>query len=325
LLNSSTMQKNPIDLSVSVIVPVKNDSERLGRCLASLNRLPNRPAIVVVDNGSTDGSADVASSMGATTLVCPGLKVGALRNRGVESSNGNVLAFVDSDHEVPEDWMEQALAVLGQGLGVVACGSHYLPPPNGTWVQKVWAIHRLRGVARNDDVEWLGAGNLFVLRSAFEAVGGFREDLVAAEDVDLCHRLHGRSGRIVCDSKIRSIHHGEPKTLRDFIRKEYWRGSSGLKAWALEGFPIGDLPSFLWPLWHLLLGLVAVGFLISIAFHPSRYLLIAMLVNLVLWVGPSILLSTKTCLQEREIAKLPQLAILYFAYGITRAVALFKA
>jgi hypothetical protein len=50
-----------------------------------------------------------------------------------------------------------------------------------------------------------------------------------------------------------------------------------------------------------------------------------MLVNLVLWVGPSILLSTKTCLQEREIAKLPQLAILYFAYGITRAVALFKA
>jgi glycosyltransferase involved in cell wall biosynthesis len=319
------MQENPLVMSVSVIVPVKNDSERLRRCLASLNRQPSRPEIVVVDNGSTDGSAQVASSMGATTLVCPGLKVGALRNRGVASSQGNILAFVDSDHEVPEDWMQQGLAVLAEGSGVVACGSHYLPPHNGTWVQRVWAIHRLRGDARNDDIEWLGAGNLFVLRPAFEAVGGFREDLVAAEDVDLCHRLHAGSGRIVCDKKIRSIHHGEPKTMRDFVRKEYWRGSSGLRAWAAQGFPAGDLPSFLWPLWHLILGLLAVGLLIWTALYPSRLYVMAWLVSMALWVGPSILLSTKTCLQEREIAKLPQLAILYFMYGLTRAMALFKA
>jgi glycosyltransferase involved in cell wall biosynthesis len=314
-----------LDLSVSVIVPVKNDSERLGRCLASLNRLPNRPEIVVVDNGSTDGSAQVASSMGANTLICPGLKVGALRNRGVASSHGSILAFVDSDHEVPEDWVEQGLAVLAEGSGVVACGAYCLPPQNGTWVQKVWAIHRLRGTARNDAIEWLGAGNLFVLRSAFEAVGGFREDLVAAEDVDLCHRLQGGSGRIVCDKKIRNIHHGEPKTLRDFVRKEYWRGSSGLRAWAIQGFPARDLPSFLWPLWHLVLGLIAVGLLIWTAFHPSRLCVEAWLVSMAFWVVPSILLSSKTCLQEREITKLPQLAILYFAYGLTRAMALFKA
>jgi glycosyltransferase involved in cell wall biosynthesis len=319
------MQANSLDLSVSVIVPVKNDSERLGRCLASLNRLPSRPEIVVVDNGSTDGSAQVASSMGANTLICPGLKVGALRNRGVASSHGSILAFVDSDHEVPEDWMQQGLAVLAEGSGVVACGSHYLPPQNGTWVQKVWAIHRLRGAARNDDIEWLGAGNLFVLRSAFEAVGGFREDLVAAEDVDLCHRLQAGSGRIVCDKNIRSIHHGEPKTLRDFVRKEYWRGSSGLRAWAIQGFPSRDLPSFLWPLWHLILGLVSVGLLTWTAFHPSRLYVMAWLVSVAFWVSPSILLSTKTCLQGREIAKLPQLALLYFAYGLTRAMALFKA
>jgi hypothetical protein len=51
----------------------------------------------------------------------------------------------------------------------------------------------------------------------------------------------------------------------------------------------------------------------------------AWLVSVAFWVSPSILLSTKTCLQGREIAKLPQLALLYFAYGITRAMALFKA
>jgi len=318
------MQENPLGMSVSVIVPVKNDSERLRRCLASLNRLPSRPEIVVVDNGSTDGSAQVASSMGATTLVFPGLKVGALRNRGVASCHGNVLAFVDSDHEVPEDWMLQGLAVLAEGSGVVACGSHYLPPQNGTWVQRVWAIHRLRGDARNDSIEWLGAGNLFVLRSAFEDVGGFREDLVAAEDVDLCHRLKAGSGRIVCDKKIRSIHHGEPKTLRDFVRKEYWRGSSGLKAWAIAGFPASDLPSFLWPMWHGLFCLIAVTLSLIVLLWPTRWGLFSWLGAIGLWLLPSILLALKTCHQENRLLEIHRLATLYFVYGMTRAAALLK-
>ena len=311
-------------LTVSVIVPVRNDSKRLETCLASLNRLSNRPEIIVVDNGSTDDSARVAEALGARTLVYPGLKVGSLRNRGVEQSSGIVLAFVDSDHEVTEDWLERGLEVLSEASDVVACGSHYLAPPDGTWVQRTWAIHRLRGPSRVEAIEWLGSGNLLVKRTAFEAIGGFREDLVAAEDVDLCHRLIQNSGRIIGDRTIRSIHHGEPKTLSDFVRKEYWRGSSGLKAWVSQGFPLRDLPSFLWPMWHALFCLLTVLLLLVLFIRPSGIGFIAWFVCFGLWIVPSVLLAIKTCVAENRISEVHRLATLYFVYGMTRAAALFK-
>jgi glycosyltransferase involved in cell wall biosynthesis len=314
----------PQDLKVSVIIPVRNDSKRLEVCLASLNRLPNSPEIVVVDNGSTDNSALVAEAMGAVTLIYPELRVGALRNRGVEHCSGDVLAFVDSDHEVPEDWLERGLETLSEAKDVVACGSYCLAPENGTWVQKTWAIHRLRGPVRVDSIEWLGSGNLFVLRSAFESIGGFRENLTASEDVDLCHRLVQTSGRIVADKGIRNVHHGEPKTLLEFIRKEYWRGSSGLKAWILQGFPVRDLPSFLWPLWHAGFFLITLSLLGIVSFRPSSLGFFVLLASFGLLLTPSILLAIKTCAQEQRLSDIHRLAILYFVYGMTRAAALFK-
>ena len=310
---------------VSVIVPVKNDRNRLQVCLESLKRLSQTAEIIVVDNGSTDGSSDLARSMGVKVLVFPGLKVGALRNRGVNESTGRVLAFVDSDHEVPDDWLVQGLAVLGESPQVYACGSHYLPPVQGTWVQRVWAIHRLRGPERVDSVEWLGSGNLFVRRDAFEKISGFREDLIAAEDVDLCHRLVQASGRIVSDRKIRSLHHGEPKYLVDFIRKEYWRGSSGLRAWVSQGFPVRDLPSFVWPVWHLMVFVLFSISLFLFLLFLTPMMAILNLVALALWIVPSVLLSIRTCLSQRNLRNAPALTVLYWTYGMTRAAALFKA
>jgi len=237
---------------------------------------------------------------------------------------GDVIAFSDSDHEVGDDWLRRGTELLLSNRGIVAVGAHYLPPENGTWVQKAWAIHRLRGEPHHE-VDWLGAGNLFVRREDFLAVGGFREDLTAAEDVDLCHRLRTElNGRIICDDRIRSIHHGEPKTLIAFIRKEYWRGSSGVKAWISQGFPLRDLPSLIWPLWHILGGVVFAIVSIAAIFWTDVTWGAIGAMSFLAWVLPAFLLSVRTCLAERRIASMPALAILYFFYGLARAVALFK-
>jgi glycosyltransferase involved in cell wall biosynthesis len=311
---------------VTVIVPVKNDATRLRVLLRSLSLQTINHEVIVVDNGSTDPTVADALEAGVRVLVFPGIRVGALRNRGCAESLGPVVAFVDSDHEVPEDWLERGVSVLlgAADAEIVACGAHYLPPSDGTWVQRCWAIHRLRGKDRTD-VDWLGSGNLFVKREAFNAIGGFREDLVAAEDVDLCHRLRLKGGRILLDKQIRNIHHGEPKTLRDFFKKEYWRGSSGVKAWVSQGFPWRDLPSFIWPAWHLVIGLMLTIAGLYALFSLDTFTVYLFGTLALLWVIPSLLLSVKTCSGVSEMRFFPQLSVLYFVYGIARAAALFKS
>lgn len=311
--------------TVSVIIPVKNDAERLTVCLNSLAK-SSAYQIVVVDNGSTDSSLEVAKRAGCITLEAPCAKVGAMRNRGVASSDGEILAFVDSDHELPGEWIQQGVGLLTSDPRIIAVGAFCEPPEKGSWVQRVWAIHRLRGASPRE-VDWLGSGNLFVRRTDFLRVNGFREDLTAAEDVDLCHRLRSElGGRIICDQSIRNIHHGEPKSLWDFFRKEYWRGSSGLRAWASQGFPLRDLPSFLWPLWHFVGLLAVVALLVAAAINQSSGLWFpGLLLAIVALILPSMILSCRTCWQERRLDCLLTLGILYFVYGLARAAALFKS
>jgi GT2 family glycosyltransferase len=173
-------------------------------------------------------------------------------------------------------------------------------------------------------VDWLGAGNLFVRRDAFEKVGGFSETLVAAEDVDLCHRLREQGGKIVCDHGIRSVHHGEPKTVWHFLRKEYWRGSSGVRAWIAQGFPLRDAPSLVWPVWHLVFGLIGLICLAVAVFGLDRNWMLAGLLACLAWFAPSGMLAVKTAWETGNAKSVLALWWLYFLYGIARAAALFR-
>lgn len=319
---------------VSVVIPVRNDAYRLQRCLESLSGCAGVFEIVVVDNGSSDESGSVARSMGARLIVEPSLLVGALRNRGVANCAGDVIAFVDSDHEVPKDWVENGLRCLKTEPSIVAVGAPCLSPLQGTWVQTVWAIHRLRGPNRRE-TDWLGAGNLFVTRSAFEEVGGFNEELVSAEDVDLCYRLKRHGGKVILDRSIRNIHHGEPKTVWQFLRKEYWRGSSSLKAWFSQGCPKRDIPNLLWPLWFGGLGIIyalasCIAVLLAITSTVPvnlRFLLspLALLVCAFIWILPAILLAVRVCWGERKLHATLQLALLYALFGIARFAAMVRS
>lgn len=320
-----TMARRETELPrISVIIPVRNDAARLAVCLRSLREQlypSQRWELIVVDNGSTDTSREVARQWGATVLCFPGLTVGALRNRGVAASSGDILAFVDADHELPPDWLHHGLAALEAEEGVAAVGAPCDVPMHATWVQRCWGVHRLRRRGRHI-TRWLGAGNLFVRREAFVRAGGFREDLVAAEDVDLCLRLTQKAGKVVCDPAIVNRHHGEPATLWQFIRKEYWRGSSGLRAFVAQGMPPAELPTLLYPSYHLLGAIIAVGGTAAAAVGVLSWMAVAALLGLL--VAPALLLGLKTSWQAgRPVFALP-LALLYFVYGLVRAAALFK-
>ena len=203
----------------SIIVPVRDDATRLRRCLQSIrsNGLPGGTTeIIVADNGSRDDSPTVAADAGARVLSLPDLRVSALRNSAAAAASGDVLAFVDADHELAPGWMAAADDCM-RDPAIAAAGALYVDPPAGTWVQQMYGALRGRTQGRHD-TEWLGSGNMIVRKEAFERVRGFDVSLEACEDVDLCRRLRSAGFRIVADERLRSIHHGDPPTLRALFR-----------------------------------------------------------------------------------------------------------
>jgi GT2 family glycosyltransferase len=244
---------------VSFVIPVRNDAARLQTCLRSILRNPHaakQVQIVVVDNASTDDSAAVASRFGADVLTMDAGRVAELRNCGARHATGDVLAFVDADNEIAGGWLYAALECL-RLPNVGAVGAMYQAPPDGTWVQRTYG--HLRGGPRDQrDADWLGSGNLAMSRAAFDLVGGFDTSLETCEDVDFCHRLRAKGLSVVSDSRLKSVHHGDPETLWEVLTSERWRGRDNLRVTFRRPVSWASVPSAVVPVFHVLFMALAV-------------------------------------------------------------------
>lgn len=251
---------------VSFVVPVRNDAVRLETCLRSIARnSPNSEHIemIVVDNGSTDGSAEVARRFGADVLRIENVRVAELRNQGAGHARADVLAFVDADNEIAAGWVYAALECLRlPQVGIV--GALYQAPVDGTWVQRTYG--HLRGTPTgHHEADWLGSGNLAVSRAAFESVGGFDTTLETCEDVDLCHRIRARGFRIISDARLKSIHHGDPRTLLEVFSSERWRGRDNLRVSFRRPIAWSAVPSAILPIVQTVaLGVGTLGLLTAL-------------------------------------------------------------
>jgi len=182
------------EVTVSVVVPAYNEEKYLGRCLAVLAR-QTYPAglfeVIVVDNGSTDGTAEIARRYGARVVVEPHKGVARARQAGFEAAQGEVIASTDADTVVPPFWVSRIAAhfradpVLGAVYGPVywpdgrLIEQFWLRYPV-TWV--LWVSNRVR---RN---LWWGS-NFAVRGNVFWEAGGFPVDWYSGEDTDLSLRV----------------------------------------------------------------------------------------------------------------------------------------
>jgi GT2 family glycosyltransferase len=185
---------------VGVVAIGRNEGERLRRCLASLDTAA-RPR-VYVDSGSTDGSPELARSLGAEVvsldLLVP-FTAARARNAGFEqllamAPDVEYVQFVDGDCEVDPGWIPAATAVLdGRPDVAVVCGRRRERFPEATVYNRLC------------DLEWDGppgetdacGGDALMRVSALKAVGGYRSNLIAGEEPELCVRLRTNGGKIV--------------------------------------------------------------------------------------------------------------------------------
>ena len=115
--------------------------------------------VIVVDNGSTDQTREIADSYGAKVLRDDTINVSGLRNLGANESTGDILAFVDADCIVSEEWLRNA-SVYFNDMEVVAWGGPPVPPQDASWVQKTWFLITQKE-NKVQDVGWLGTIDLF--------------------------------------------------------------------------------------------------------------------------------------------------------------------
>ena len=303
----------------SIIIPVLNNPQGLRRCIEALRGQGLAFELIVVDNGSTDETCAVAELHADRVLICPKLTVGALRNQGAQVAKGQILVFTDSDQRPAEGWLASGLEALAREESAGMVGARYHAPEGSSWVAKTLDLQR-RYSDVPGDIGWLEGGNLFVKRAAFERVGGFRTDLVASEDVDLSFRVRKAGFRVICDPKIIIYHDGDPQTLIDFFHKERWRGTSGWKAWATQGYPLSELPSLLWPFW-VVLGLVGVALGASLGTWMLG-MVQGITISLLLLIGlvsPSVYRAVSIC---RRLNASPidgiRMLILLVVYGLAR-------
>lgn len=304
---------------LSFVIPVKNDAERLARCLRSI-RASSRPAgpveIIVVDNGSTDHSVSTARTFGATVLSLPGSRLGALRNEGAAIAGSSVLAFVDADNEIGPGWVAAAIDAMSVP-GVVGVGAPYHSPAGGTWVQQTYDSLR-RHPRGQQPVDWLGSGNLLVRRAAFTAVGGFDPTLETCEDVDLCRKLRAAGHLLLSDDRLVNVHHGDPATLWHVFAGELWRGRDNLRVSFRQPRTWRIVTSAIIPALMLLALVVGVtGFV----WGSTRGLQLGVAAMMLMLALPSVR-AFSMVRQPSRIGDLPSAFVVACAYELGRALAL---
>ena len=219
--------------TVSVVVVTYNDIANLLNCLRSL-LAQNYPApateVLVVDDGSTDGTADAVRARFPTVEVITKANEGAdlSRNRGIEESTGEVLAFLDSDCVAHPDWLVRIADRLTRAPQTVV-GGRVLH--RGTFWQRV------TGVA--DFGEFLGSGNREVralptcnMALGRTVLGETRFDPRlprAGGDTLFSETLRRKGARLVFDPSIIVVHH--PAVERgDMLRRARRYGRSFVEA-----------------------------------------------------------------------------------------------
>lgn len=308
---------------LSYIIPVRNDAVRLERCLRSIladtHSVPFE--IIVADNGSTDRSADVARLAGAIVLNLPNRAVSEVRNEAASTARGEFLAFIDADHELGAGWSGAALPLFASPA-VWAVGADYHTPADGTWVQRMY--DRFRGHATGPDaVNWLPSGNLVVRNAAFERVHGFDTSLESCEDVDFCRRIRSAGGTLVEAGALRSVHHGDPKTLRALFLSELWRGRDNLRVSLRERLTLRSTPSIAIPILHLLaLACTLVGLGVLLAGGSPVWMLAGLLTAVSLPALRAIRMLTRIPVEDGRWRQAPQAWLVASVYDAARALAL---
>jgi cellulose synthase/poly-beta-1,6-N-acetylglucosamine synthase-like glycosyltransferase len=211
----------------SVIVPVFNGAETLDACLSALAAQTvekDSYEVLVVDDGSTDGSGQVAVSHGVTVIRQDHTGAGAARNRGASVARGQILLFTDADCEPLPDWIEQMLAPFSDP-GVSGVKGVYRTCQRSLVARFAQAEfeEKYRRLAREGQIDFVDTYAAAYRRDVFCEHGGFDARFLLDEDQELSYRL-ARAGCKLVLALEAMVRHRHPPTVWSYARRKVQLG-----------------------------------------------------------------------------------------------------
>jgi GT2 family glycosyltransferase len=210
---------------VSVIVPAYQAKDMLPACLRALQdqRCSVTYEVIVVDDGSSDGTADVALPFEARVFRQRRAGPAAARNLGASHARGGILLFTDADCRPRYDWIEEMLKPLSDSE-VAAVKGAYRSSQRAVVARFVQLDRevRYRRTQGHPYVDSLFTNAAAVRRPVFEEVGGFDPTLKVHEDTDLSFRLRRRGHRLKFNPDA-VVYHLHPATLLRYLRVQFYR------------------------------------------------------------------------------------------------------
>lgn len=212
---------------VSAVVPVYNGESFIAETLHSLLHQRRKfDEIIVVDDGSTDNTVKIVKRFKNVKLIqSHHVERIAVRNIGWKAAKGNIIAFIDSDLELVPEWLEEVLKGFDQGYKAVVDRRAVHQPK--TYIAKL--NDHFFNLRYHDQYKPF---TLWVIRrDLLEELGGLDENVIAFEDIDIADRVFAKGHKIYFAQNALAYHKGEPVSIREELRRNFWFGSHAWPYW----------------------------------------------------------------------------------------------
>ena len=211
------MKERPL---VSIIIPTYNSEKTIGKCLKGIiDQEYKNIETIVVDCGSKDKTLEIAAAFSAKILKINIPSMTKQTNIGALNSNGKYIYRLDSDVIVSNQLIIECVAKC-ETDGFDAVATYWSPDSSVSFWAKVRKFEKdcykydlSRVVAR------------FFVKKVFKRIGGYTEDIVAGEDYDIQNRLI-LNGYKICTAEAEGLHLGEPRSIKEIVRKQYFYGKT---------------------------------------------------------------------------------------------------
>ena len=171
----------------SIVIPARNEERFIGHCLESIRKasrgMEQDVETIVVLNRCTDRTAEIAAGFGARLVREDAKNLSRIRNAGAGQARGKILITIDADSAMTPNTLRAVERALASRKTV----------GGGTWIRperfSIGIVASILVMAPFIVIPWISGGMFWCLREDFEALGGFNENLITAEDLDFARRL----------------------------------------------------------------------------------------------------------------------------------------